>query len=296
MSVLPYDLQEHLRSGITTLCRCWDITRADGSAMGFTDHDGDLVFGEVHYGADTGLSAMALQQTTGMAVDNTEALGALRDEAIREADIEAGRYDGAEVRAWLVNWADVAQRHVLFRGTIGEIRRFGDGFEAELRGLTQPLNLPFGRAYQKPCSAVLGDHGCRVDLSDPQFSASVPLLEVEERRVFRFSGLGSFDEGWFQSGRLIAQGGAAEGLIGVIKRDRSEGGTRTIELWHPLRAGIAPPALVRLEAGCDKRMPTCRGKFNNILNFQGFPDIPGDDWSVSDPARSGRLSGGSRRS
>ncbi|MGR3405211.1 MAG: DUF2163 domain-containing protein, partial [Roseovarius indicus] len=33
----------------------------------------------------------------------------------------------------------------------------------------------------------------------------------------------------------------------------------------------------------------------NFLNFQGFPDIPGDDWSYTDPSRAGRLDGGSRR-
>jgi len=52
---------------------------------------------------------------------------------------------------------------------------------------------------------------------------------------------------------------------------------------------------VRLEAGCDKRMGTCQLKFNNLLNFQGFPDIPGDDWSITDPSRVARLDGGSRR-
>ena len=52
---------------------------------------------------------------------------------------------------------------------------------------------------------------------------------------------------------------------------------------------------LRLIAGCDKRGETCRLKFNNYLNFQGFPDIPGDDWTISDPSRAGRLDGGSRR-
>jgi uncharacterized phage protein (TIGR02218 family) len=296
MSALPSQLLAHLESGSTTLCRCWDITRTDGTIMGFTDHDVELAFDGVSYRADTGLSAMALQQTTGMAVDNTEALGALRDGAIREEDIEAGRYDSAALRAWLVNWADVAQRQLLFRGTIGEIRRFGEGFEAELRGLTQPLNLPYGRAYQKSCTAILGDKACGVDLKAPQFSVSTTAVKVVDRQVFHFNGLEGFEPGWFQAGRLIVESGAAEGLVGMIKRDLSEDGLRRIELWHPLRAGLVAQDVLRLEAGCDKRVPTCRGKFNNLLNYRGFPDIPGDDWSVSDPARAGKLGGGSRRS
>jgi hypothetical protein len=27
--------------------------------------------------------------------------------------------------------------------------------------------------------------------------------------------------------------------------------------------------------GCDLRRDTCAGRFNNLLNFGGFPDIPG---------------------
>jgi len=110
------------------------------------------------------------------------------------------------------------------------------------------------------------------------------------------SGLDGFEAGWFAFGRLVVQNGAAEGLTGVVKRDYDQDGTRVIELWHPLRADVLPGDLLRLEAGCDKRMLTCQQKFNNILNYQGFPDIPGDDWSVSDPTRAGNLSGGSRRS
>ena len=115
----------HVETGLTTLCRCWAITRIDGVGYGFTDHDRALEFEGIVFKADSGLSAQALQQSTGLAVDNTEALGALSDSAVRDEDIEAGRFDGAEVRAWLVNWADPDLRWLQFRGTIGELRRSG---------------------------------------------------------------------------------------------------------------------------------------------------------------------------
>ncbi len=295
MSDMHPGLLEHLQSCATTVCRAWDITREDGVVMGFTDHDGNLAFDGLTYRADTGLNALALQQTTGLSVDNTEALGALRDSAIREDEIEAGRYDNAEVRAWLLNWQDVNQRQLLFRGTIGEIRRSGEAFEAELRGLTQVLNLAMGRVYQRPCSAVLGDSRCTFDLNDPEFSQTLSLARIEDRRVFHFEGLAGFDENWFQLGRLLVVSGTAEGLSGMIKRDRMEQDIRVIELWHPIRADVQIGDQIRLEAGCDKRFGTCRNKFDNLLNYQGFPDIPGDDWSITDPTRAGRLNGGSRR-
>jgi uncharacterized phage protein (TIGR02218 family) len=288
-------LLAHLGLGVTTTCRCWALTRRDGVVMGFTDHDRALAFEGIVFRPDTGLSALALQQTTGLSVDNTEALGALSDAAIREADIEAGRYDGAGLRAWLVNWQDVEARTLIFAGTIGELRRVGGAFEAELRGLTDALNVPLGRVYQKSCSAVLGDRDCGFDLDTPGYVSERPAEVVEENRVFRFGEMGGVAEDWFRHGVIRVLSGAATGLIGLIKRDRLEGAGRMIELWQPLGAQVVAGDALRIEAGCDKRMSTCQFKFDNLLNFRGFPDIPGDDWTITDPTKSPALDGGSRR-
>jgi len=288
-------LAAHLGTGVSTTCRAWALRRRDGVVTGFTDHDRALAFEGVAFRPGTGMSARAVTAGTGLAVNNTEALGALSDSAITEADIEAGRYDGAGVRAWIVNWRDVAQRAVIFAGTIGEIRRAGGAFEAELRGLTDALNVPLGRVFQTRCSAVLGDRDCTFDLDTPGYLAEREAGAVVENRVFRLTGMAGFDEGWFRHGVLKVKSGAAQGLQGLIKRDRMEATTRVIELWHPLAADVRPGDALRIEAGCDKRRETCQVKFDNLLNFQGFPDIPGDDWVITDPSKSPRLDGGSRR-
>ena len=295
MAGLDADFAAHLAGGLTTLCHCWQVTRTDGVVLAFTDHDRPLAFDGVTFRADTGLSARALAQTSGLSVDNTEALGALSDAAIREDEIEQGRFDGAEVTAWLVNWADPAQRTVQFRGSIGEMQRSGGAFRAELRGLTEPLNQPMGRVYQKPCSAVLGDSDCGFDLTTAGYRAERAVEAVTEAQEFRWGNLTGFDDGWFTGGRLDVLDGPAQGLWGMVKRDVFEGGTRVIELWQPIRGRVSQGTQVRLTAGCDKRMETCRLKFNNLLNFQGFPDLPGEDWMMAVPRSDGANTGGSRR-
>ena len=287
------EFQAHLGTGITSTCRCWAVVRRDGTVYGFTDHDRMLSFEGIEFKADTGLSAKALQQTSGLAVDNTEALGALSDLAITEEDIAAGRFDGAEVRAWLVNWAELEQRVLQFRGTIGELQRSGGAFQAELRGLTEALNQPQGRVYQKTCTAVLGDAKCGFGFDVPGYVAELPVEDVEDARRFRFDSISGFDARWFEYGRFVVLSGAATGLVGLIKNDRIDGDTRLIELWESLRAEISAGDMVRIEAGCDKRSVSCRLKFNNFLNFRGFPDIPGEDWLMSYPSRNGVNNGGS---
>ncbi|MEL7124585.1 MAG: DUF2163 domain-containing protein [Pseudomonadota bacterium] len=286
---------DHAATGLTTLCRAWAIERADGQSFGFTDHDRDLRFDGITFRADTGLTAAALAQSTGLSVDNTEALGALSDASVREDEIEAGRFDGAEVQAWVVNWADVDIRWLQFRGTIGEIRRSGGAFHAELRGLTEALNRPLGRIYQKPCTAVLGDGQCRFALDTPGYVHKGQPDRVIDGRVFEWDDLAGFEVGWFQRGRLDVLDGGAAGLWGSIKSDRFVDNVRRIELWEPVRYQITADATVRLIAGCDKRLDTCRFKFNNILNFQGFPDLPNEDWVMAYPTQAGANTGGSRR-
>jgi uncharacterized phage protein (TIGR02218 family) len=289
-------LAAHLATGLTSVCRCWAVIRRDGVSYGFTDHDLDLSFDGLSYRADAGMSAKALVQSTGLSVDNTEAMGVLTSSSITEVDIDAGRFDGAEVLHWLVNWRDVSQRMLRFRGSIGEIRRGAGAFHADLRGLSEALNQPQGRVFQRPCSAVLGDGGCKFDLATVGYFEERPVEGVDRGQVFSFALMDLFDARWFERGRLRVVSGAGAGLVGVVKHDQfSAGGARVIELWEPLRAVIAPGDVVRLEAGCDKRSETCRLKFNNYLNFRGFPDIPGEDWLMSVPTGQGDESGGSLR-
>lgn len=292
----PQDLKDHLATGATTLARCFSVARRDGVVMGFTDHDRDLAFDGIVFRAGSGLTAKAIQQSTGLSVDNTEAFGALRSDAITEADLLAGRYDGAEVSGWLVNWTDVSVRALQFRGTLGEVVRKGGGFNAELRGLAEGLNQTQGLIYHARCSAILGDRRCRFDLSLPGFVEERVVETVEDARVFRFANFAGHDDRWFEKGRFTVLTGAAAGLVGAVKNDRLRGGAeREVELWQALGAAPAPGDRVRIEAGCDKRPDTCRLKFDNYDNFRGFPDIPGEDWLMSYPVGAAVNDGGSRR-
>lgn len=285
-------LLAHLAGGLTTVCRCWRLTRRDGVTLGFTDHDGRLAFEGVEFLPEAGLSAGALLQGTGLSVDNAEAMGVLSSTSISEADLEAGRWDGAGVTVWLVNWAAVAERRVLFAGTLGEVRRGDGAFRAELRGLSEGLNRGRGRAYVRQCAAVLGDAGCGFDLDRPGYAVVWPVLEVERGQRFVFAGAGGFQARWFERGRLFVQSGEGAGLAGVIKHDQADAlGRRVIELWEPVRDAITSGDMVRLEAGCDKRVETCRAKFGNVVNYRGFPFVPGEDWLVAIPAQSAVVAG-----
>ena len=157
MRVLEAGIAAHLASGATTLATCWRIERGDGVVLGFTDHDEALSFGGTAYAPAHGLDGSEAPSKLGAQVDTAEEVGVLHSDAIAEEDILLGRFDGAEVETWRVNWRDVSQRWLVRRATIGEIVREDGVFRAELRSGQAALNVPRGRVYQALCDAELGD-------------------------------------------------------------------------------------------------------------------------------------------
>ncbi len=55
----------------------------------------------------------------------------------------------------------------------------------------------------------------------------------------------------------------------------------TLDLWEPMPAPIVTGDAFQVVAGCDKSLASCRDKFANVVNFRGFPDLPGNDYAVA---------------
>jgi uncharacterized phage protein (TIGR02218 family) len=280
-----------LASGTTTLCRCWLLERRDGERLGFTDHDAALSFDGVTFEPESGFARSALERSLGLSVDNMEAAGALRSDAITEADLAWGLYDGASIRQWLVDWTDVTARDLGFAGTVGEVRRSTLGFAVEVSGLSEVLNQPQGRVFLRACDAELGDARCAAALSGDLIGAGV-VTELRGERSFVVSGLWQA-EGWFSLGRLAWTGGGNAGETVVVHSHGIRQWQHVITLWGAPHAAVALGDAFDIRAGCDKSAATCRAKFDNILNFRGFPHMPGEDWATGYPSQDEVHDGGS---
>jgi uncharacterized phage protein (TIGR02218 family) len=284
MRAIPFALQAKLDSGVTTLARCWKLVRRDGVVMGFTDHDRGLVVDGVTCRAGTGFTASEATSRFDLSVDGAEISGALADQSLTDADLAAGRYDAAEVETWLVDWSDPSLKVLTARGTLGEVRREGQAFTAELRGLAAALSQESGRLYTAKCGADLGDARCKVDLTQPSLRGSGAVTALEGTSVFTASGLGGFADGLFTAGRLSWTGGANAGLAIEIKQHGVAAGAVRLTLWQAMPEPVAVGDTFAVTAGCDKSFATCRARFANTDNFRGFPHIPGNDFLLATPA------------
>ncbi len=281
----------HIATGATTLATCWLITRTDGVVLGFTDHDETLSFGGHDYVPANGLDGSGQSQALGPQVDTSEVTGVLSSAAISENDILLGRYDGATVETWRVNWRDVSQRALLSRATIGEITREDGAFRAELRSGQQALNQVRGRIYSALCDATLGDARCGIDLTNPLYSGTATVTAVRDRNRIAVSGLGAFDVGWFTLGRANWNSGARAALKDAILAHSREGSDDILAFGTPVGDNVIVGDTLGVTAGCDRQFTTCRDRFANVANFGGFPHIPGNDFVLSYPQAGDPLDG-----
>jgi len=293
MRHIPLALQAKLDSGVTTLCHCWKLTRRDEVVQGFTDHDDDLVIDGVTYRAGTGFTSSEATSRFDLSVDGAEIAGALSDDALAESDLAAGRYDAANVETWLVDWSDVVLRVLTARATLGEVRREGQAFSAELRGLADSLSQASGRLFTARCSADLGDARCKFDLAAAGLQGEGTVMSIDSTSTIVAAGLDGFSDGVFTGGKLNWTSGANNALSVEIKEHRTVAGHARLSLWQAMPEIIASGDEFVVIAGCDKRLATCRERFNNVVNFRGFPQIPGNDFVIASPDAGGGNDGGS---
>lgn len=271
MQDISAGLAAHLTQEVTTLATCWSVTRKDGEAFYFTEHDCDIVVDGDTYLAASGMSASAVSSQAGLAVDNLEFEGILQAEAISEADILAGRYDHAEVTVFMVNYADTTQGKLhLKTGWLGEVTLRGGQFVAELRGLTSRLQQVIGETYTSSCRAQLGDARCKKNLSS--FTVTGMVTGVETTYAFTDSARSELSN-YFSYGLITFTSGTNDGISMEI-RDFSNG---RFGLFLPMPYAIEVGDTYTAVAGCDKSFDSCVGKFTNAVNFRGEPHVPGTD-------------------
>lgn len=276
MRTIPADLAEHLAQEATTTCHAWRVTRRDGVILGFTEHDHDLTFSGTTFLAASGFSASEAEAATGLSASADEVVGGFSNAAIGEQDLATGRYDGARVELFLVNWAAPDQHVLLNVREIGEVSRTGGQFRAELRSLAHRLSQPQGRVYNRRCDASLGDTRCGVDLALWRGEGAVVAVKDASRIVV--SGLGGFASGFFRHGVLTFSDGVA---VDVDAHEKRSDGSVELIFWLPLEEPVAAGHTFTLTAGCDKSFATCKARFANHLNFRGFPHVPGADFAYS---------------
>jgi len=263
---------------LETVAVWWRIERRDGVTLGFTSHDRDLDVAGLRHRSAPGMVPSAVRRSATFEADSAEIAGALSHDAINEADLAAGRFDGARVTMGLVDW-ETLDGETLFAGSIGSVGREGAQFSAELASVKQQLLREIVPRTSPACRAEFCGEGCT--LSVARYTHEGVLSEIGgERQWVKVAGATSedFAFGWLRP----VDGGDA----GVMLRIRA-----VDDGWLMLERPLVPESYaglrVVLREGCDHTVSTCEQRFGNAVNFQGEPYLPGNDLLTRYPVAQG---------
>lgn len=281
MKTLSGGLTTHVAQEVTTLATCWKCTLRDTSVFGFTDHDSDVPVDGVTYVASGGYTPSAIQSTTGLQDDTLNVQGVLS--LITNADLRAGRWDFADIEIFQVNYKDLTMGTIALRkGNLGQVRMGKVRFEADLLGLISRLQQSIGRIYTPGCNADLGDARCGINLATfPDGTVTGAVTTVTSRRQFADTSL-TQPTGWFDGGKVTFTSGLNAGTAYAREVKTYNATGDIVVVQEPFPYVITVADAYTITAGCLKRYAEdCRTKFNNVVNFRGFPSVPGTDRMTS---------------
>ena len=156
-------------------------------------------------------------------------------------------------------------------GKIGNLSTGQLQFQAEQRGIEQQLQQPVGRVFAPGCDATLGDVRCGINL--PALQVAGTVTAVASNRAFTASGLVQAAD-YFGGGVVSWTAGLNTGLRMEVQTF-ALGGSAGLALRMPY--DIAVGDTFTAVPGCRKRRTEdCKTKFANVINFRGFPDVPGN--------------------
>jgi uncharacterized phage protein (TIGR02218 family) len=89
--------------------------------------------------------------------------------------------------------------------------------------------------------------------------------------------------GWFDFGAVVWETGNNAGVAMEVRTFTQNTASQDVRLFLDLPKNIVVGDRARIYPGCDLLRSTCINKFDNILNFRGFPDIPGQDAALDYP-------------
>lgn len=250
---------------------CWKIEREDGAIFRFTNHDTALELDGNTYTPAGGFNASARQGRAHLEPSNLDFVGMISAGAITEDDLRGGLYRNAKITEYLVDWRyPWLGKFITNTYWVEELQFTGEHWEARVKGLGRYLEPKVGRVYSRTCQHTLGDASCDVDLGPLTANGTVGTV-ITARRIFQ-SDLGQAN-GYFDYGLLTWTSGDNDGLTTEVYSFLNANGLIRLTLEAPFDIDAADTFDVI--HGCDKRASTCKDTFSNLVNFGGFPFIPG---------------------
>lgn len=255
-----------------TIATLIKIICKNGTIYAYTDHDMQLIVDSITYIPAPGLSKLRQHTTVQNQISNQTLQSAWVDAP--SSDLISGVFDEAEIRVSWTNWKDVSQGQIVtFVGRLGQISWTDIGFSADIVGFLKDLERNLNVTYIPTCrhklfgSTGVGKAGA-CGLSPTAFTTTGTVLTiVASKWSFTISTVAA--DGMYSNASISFTTGSNTGLTFEIRNHSSN----KLDLFLPTAFIIQVGDSYSITKGCDKTFATCKNKFNNVVNFGGFPSV-----------------------
>jgi len=264
-----------LASPIQSFCYLATITRKDGAVIRLNDSVLDLLYSGNTFAAAPGFAVTSVTSASfgqASAADIDFPISAAGP--ITPADLEAGYFDDAAVIIEMVDYTATTDGTLqVFRGKVQQIEATDqNAATVRLQGFSADLQELVVETYGPDCRApFLGHPRCGFDVSTLTRTATVASV-IDERNFTITVTEPLAVDGWFANGAVQFTSGANDGLAFDIRAWTQ--GTALVSLWFAPFGAVEVGDTLDIAPGCDFTTSMCHSKFDNILNFQGFPFLP----------------------
>lgn len=252
---------------------CLRIQPTIGSAIQLTQHPTDLKMSN----GKTYLSSSGYQFTGFVSSSNTSPAsfdfdGIAGLAGISRDAISSGAFDNAKCYLFACDWRDPQEDYEpIVSSILGKVVMMDDRYRVEEMALIDAMNQSQGFTYTAACPKVFGGQeygGCMVNKPSLQVGATITAILSPSR--ISASSLGQPPD-YFALGTIQFTSGKNVGLKPAEIKNYNAG---NIEVFEPFYYEPAIGDSFIITPGCRKRISDCNTKFNNVINFGGFPYIP----------------------
>jgi len=271
-------LKDKLATQSVKLAHIARIRRKDGQLFGFIESDVPVTIEGVEYKPQEGMKQSTTKWSSKGTPNHQTFVGYLSSPDIVEEELEAGLFDDARVDIALIDLdnppAVFAAGDMIWLGSffIGEVKLIDGIFQAEIVSLSDKLRTPIVELTSPTCRASFGDARCKFDLSTVRVATTI--VSATATQIVVADSIASLNMAY---GKITINTGRLKGQTFDVL---SAADATTLDLFIPLELQPAVGDSVSVYGGCDKTIAACRG-YNNAVNFQGEPNIPGaDKWKA----------------
>jgi len=256
-----------------TSVKCLRIVCRNGLTVRVTRYPVDLVMsnGQI-YQSGSGYDFTGYQATTSLSPSAIDLEGILGFAGVTRDALQSGVFDGARGYLFACDFrAPVEDYEPIVCSVFGKATLNDDRYTVEEMALIDALNQSVGKVYAPGCQKVFGGQeyaGCKVALGPLTLTGT--LTAVSGADSFTDTARGEPAD-YFALGTVRFLSGQNAGLKAQEIKSFAAG---IIQTFEPFYFTPAVGDTYEIVPGCRKSLSACSDKWNNVVNFGGFPTMP----------------------